>query len=91
MSNKTYPKYFIIPSYILNKRPTRSKIIPKIINLFDLNVKWNIFITKSVFVADSIDEGFEEIFSDSGDPPLFTNDEVQFFNQFMKNNINKNQ
>ena len=25
----------------------------------------------------------------SGNPPLFTNDEVQFFNQFMKDNINR--
>ena len=45
----------------------------------------------SKIIINSIDEGFEEIFNDSGDPPLFTNDEVQFFNQFMKNNINKNQ
>ena len=43
----------------------------------------------SKIIINSIDEGFEEIFSDSGDPPLFTNDEVQFFNQFMKNNINR--
>ena len=45
----------------------------------------------SKIIINSIDEGYEEIFNDSGDPPLFTNDEVQFFNQFMKNNINKNQ
>ena len=40
-------------------------------------------------IIKSIDEGYEEIFNDSGVPPLFTNDEVQFFNQFMKSNINK--
>ena len=45
----------------------------------------------SKIIINSINEGFEEVFSGSGDPPLFTNDEVQFFNQFMKNNINKNQ
>ena len=44
----------------------------------------------SKIIIKSIDEGYEEIFNDSGVPPLFTNDEVQFFNQFMKNNINKN-
>ena len=40
-------------------------------------------------LINSIDEGYDEIFSGSGKPPLFTNDEVQFFNQFMKININK--
>ena len=45
----------------------------------------------SKIIIKYIDEGFEEIFNGSGNPPLFTNDEVQFFNQFMKNNINKNQ
>ena len=40
-------------------------------------------------VINSIEEGYDEIFSGSGKPPLFTNDEVQFFNQFMKININK--
>ena len=40
-------------------------------------------------IINSIDDGLEEIFSGSGDPPLFTNDEVQFFNQFMKANINR--
>ena len=45
----------------------------------------------SKIIINSIDEGFEEIFNGSGNPPLFTNDEVQFFNQFMKNNINKKQ
>jgi hypothetical protein len=40
-------------------------------------------------IINYIDEGFEEIFNGSGNPPLFTNDEVQFFNQFMKNNINR--
>ena len=44
----------------------------------------------SKIIINSIDEGNEEIFNGSGDPPLFTNDEVQFFNQFMKVNINKN-
>ena len=43
----------------------------------------------SKIIINSINEGFEEVFSGSGDPPLFTNDEVQFFNQFMKNNINR--
>jgi hypothetical protein len=43
----------------------------------------------SKIIINSIDEGFEEIFNGSGNPPLFTNDEVQFFNQFMKNNINR--
>ena len=43
----------------------------------------------SKIIINSIDEGYEEIFNDSGVPPLFTNDEVQFFNQFMKININK--
>ena len=44
----------------------------------------------SKIIINSIDEGYDEIFSGSGNPPLFTNDEVQFFNQFMKININKN-
>ena len=39
-------------------------------------------------IINSIDEGFDEIFSGSGDPPLFTNDEVQYFNQYMKDHIN---
>ena len=43
----------------------------------------------SKIIINSIDEGFEEIFNGSGNPPLFTNDEVQFFNQFMKANINR--
>ena len=43
----------------------------------------------SKIIINSIDEGYDEIFSGSGNPPLFTNDEVQFFNQFMKSNINK--
>ena len=43
----------------------------------------------SKIIVDSIDEGYDEIFSGSGKPPLFTNDEVQYFNQFMKININK--
>ena len=43
----------------------------------------------SKIIINSIDEGYEEIFNGSGNPPLFTNDEVQFFNQFMKNNINR--
>ena len=43
----------------------------------------------SKIIINSINEGFEEVFSGSGDPPLFTNDEVQFFNQFMKDNINR--
>ncbi len=43
----------------------------------------------SKIIINSIDEGYDEIFSGSGNPPLFTNDEVQFFNQFMKININK--
>ena len=43
----------------------------------------------SKIIIKSIDEGYEEIFNDSGVPPLFTNDEVQFFNQFMKANINR--
>ena len=42
-------------------------------------------------IINSIEEGYEEVFSGSGNPPLFTNDEVQFFNQFMKVNINKKQ
>ena len=45
----------------------------------------------SKIIINSIDEGFEEIFNGSGNPPLFTNDEVQFFNQFMQANINKKQ
>ncbi len=40
-------------------------------------------------IINSIEEGYEEVFSGSGNPPLFTNDEVQFFNQFMKVNINR--
>ncbi len=40
-------------------------------------------------IINSIDDGIEEIFKASGDPPLFTNDEVQFFNEFMKVNINR--
>ena len=43
----------------------------------------------SKIIVNSIEEGYEEIFSGSGQPPLFTNDEVQFFNQFMKVNINR--
>ena len=43
----------------------------------------------SKIIIKYIDEGFEEIFNGSGNPPLFTNDEVQFFNQFMRNNINR--
>ena len=43
----------------------------------------------SKIIINSIDGGYEEIFNDSGDPPLFTNDEVQFFNEFMKVNINR--
>ena len=43
----------------------------------------------SKIILNSIEEGYEEIFSGSGKPPLFTNDEVQFFNQFMKVNINR--
>ena len=43
----------------------------------------------SKIIINSIDEGYEEIFNGSGNPPLFTNDEVQFFNQFMRNNINR--
>ena len=43
----------------------------------------------SKIIVNSIEEGYEEIFSGSGKPPLFTNDEVQFFNQFMKVNINR--
>ena len=43
----------------------------------------------SKIIINSINEGFEEVFNGSGDPPLFTNDEVQFFNQFMKDNINR--
>ena len=39
-------------------------------------------------IINSIDEGYDEIFSGSGDPPLFTNDEVEFFNQYMKDHIN---
>ena len=42
-------------------------------------------------IINSINKGVEEVFSGSGQPPLFTNDEVQFFNQFMKVNINKKQ
>ena len=45
----------------------------------------------SKIIINAIDEGYDEIFSGSGKPPLFTNDEVQFFNQFMKININKKQ
>ena len=45
----------------------------------------------SKIIINSIDEGYDEIFSGSGKPPLFTNEEVQFFNQFMKININKKQ
>ena len=44
---------------------------------------------QSKIIINSIDDGLEEIFNGSGDPPLFTNDEVQFFNQFMKANINR--
>ena len=40
-------------------------------------------------IINSINKGVEEVFSGSGQPPLFTNDEVQFFNQFMKDNINR--
>ena len=40
-------------------------------------------------IINSIEEGYEEVFSGSGNPPLFTNDEVQYFNQFMKVNINR--
>ena len=40
-------------------------------------------------IINSINKGVEEVFSGSGQPPLFTNDEVQFFNQFMKVNINR--
>ena len=43
----------------------------------------------SKIIINSIDEGYEEIFNGAGNPPLFTNDEVQFFNQFMRNNINR--
>ena len=43
----------------------------------------------SKIIVNSIEEGYEEIFSGSGQPPLFTNDEVQYFNQFMKVNINR--
>ena len=43
----------------------------------------------SKIIVNSIEEGYEEIFSGSGQPPFFTNDEVQFFNQFMKVNINR--
>ena len=43
----------------------------------------------SKIIVNSIEEGYEEIFSGYGNPPLFTNDEVQFFNQFMKVNINR--
>ena len=42
-------------------------------------------------IINSIEEGYEEVFSGYGNPPLFTNDEVQYFNQFMKVNINKKQ
>ena len=40
-------------------------------------------------IINSIEEGYEEVFSGSGNPPLFTNDEVQYFNQFMKVIINR--
>ena len=43
----------------------------------------------SKIIIKYIDEGFEEIFNGAGNPPLFTNDEVLFFNQFMKANINR--
>ena len=43
----------------------------------------------SKIIINSIDEGYEEIFNGAGNPPLFTNDEVLFFNQFMKANINR--
>ena len=39
-------------------------------------------------IINSMDEGYDEVFSGSGYPPLFTNDEVQYFNQFMKDHIN---
>ena len=42
----------------------------------------------SKIIINSIDEGYDEIFSGSGNPPLFTNDEVQFFNEYMKDHIN---
>ena len=45
----------------------------------------------SKIIINSIEEGYDEIFSGAGKPPLFTNDEVQFFNQFMKDHINKKQ
>ena len=45
--------------------------------------------TQTKIIINSIDDGLEEIFNGSGDPPLFTNDEVQFFNEFMKVNINR--
>ncbi len=40
-------------------------------------------------IINSIDDGYDVIFSGSGDPPLFTNDEVEFFNQYMKEHNTK--
>ena len=58
-------------------------------NALSIGSEQNKISSKIIIKYIDIDEGFEEIFNGSGNPPLFTNDEVQFFNQFMKNNINK--
>ena len=57
-------------------------------NALSIGSEQNKISSKIIIKYIDIDEGFEEIFNGSGNPPLFTNDEVQFFNQFMKNNIN---
>ena len=58
-------------------------------NALSIGSEQNKISSKIIIKYIDIDEGFEEIFNGSGNPPLFTNDEVQFFNQFMKNNINE--
>jgi hypothetical protein len=58
-------------------------------NALSIGSEQNKISSKIIIKYIDIDEGFEEIFNGSGNPPLFTNDEVQFFNQFMKNNINR--
>ena len=58
-------------------------------NALSIGSEQNKISSKIIIKYIDIDEGFEEIFNGSGNPPLFTNDEVQFFNQFMRNNINR--
>ena len=58
-------------------------------NALSIGSEQNKISSKIIIKYIDIDEGFEENFNGSGNPPLFTNDEVQFFNQFMKDNINR--